>query len=90
MRATLLSKSRVYWSFGILVTCLLGWIFLSHGRHYRILLFLICLPGIYALYEHRTVGLESLRYLWVTKNKEEVIKVVNIMTELNHKDPISR
>jgi MFS family permease len=49
MRATLLAKSRVYWSGGCLITCFLGWIFLKN-RQWRVLLFIICLPGMYAWY----------------------------------------
>jgi len=55
MRATLLAKSRVYWSGGCLVTCLLGYYFLEDNS-WRKLLFMICLPGMYALYEHKVDG----------------------------------
>ena len=60
MRATLLTKSRVYWSIGSVVTCFFAWILLAQGQDssasWRTLLFLICLPSFYALYEHRTHG----------------------------------
>lgn len=49
VRATLMSKSRVYWSGGCLATSFLGWYFLQ-SNSWRTLLFLICLPGIYAMY----------------------------------------
>jgi MFS family permease len=89
MRATLLAKSRVYWSGGCLTTCLLGY-YLLEDNSWRTLLFIICLPGIYALYEHKVSGKESLRYLWVQKRVDEVVEVTNSMCQLNNKPEISR
>jgi MFS transporter, putative metabolite:H+ symporter len=88
MRATLLSKSRVYWSAGCVFTCLLGWVFLRSSS-WRSLLFAICLPGIYSLYEHVKEGKESLRYLWVQKRKDEVCDLLNLMCRLNDKPELS-
>jgi len=48
MRASLITRSRIWWSAGCLVTCLLGWLFLA-SNSWRWLLFVIWLPGIYAL-----------------------------------------
>lgn len=89
MRATLLSKSRVYWSAGILATCFLGWALLEQ-RAWRLLLFIICLPGIYAMFEHKLHGRESLRYLWVQKRTEEVHELVNLMCTMNQRPAIGR
>ena len=69
MRATLMARSRVYWSGGCLTSCILGWFFLANNS-WRWLLFSICLPGIYALGEHLLNGKESLRYLWVQGRTE--------------------
>jgi MFS family permease len=55
MRATLLSKSRVYWSAGCLFSCVLGWILLQNNS-WRVMLLAICLPGLYAWYEHIKEG----------------------------------
>ena len=48
-RSSILTKSRVYWASGCLFTFILAW-YLLYSHHWRILLFLICVPGIYALY----------------------------------------
>lgn len=84
MRATLLSKSRVYWSAGCLFSCILGWLLLQ-DQAWRLMLLAICIPGLYAWYEHWREGRESLRYLWVQKRKEEVCSVVDLMCDLNEK-----
>lgn len=89
MRATLLSKSRVYWSAGCLFSCVLGWVFLKDNS-WRSLLFVICLPGIYALVEHILDGRESLRYLWVQQRGEEVLAMVNSMCLLNQRPTVTK
>ena len=50
---------------------------------WRILLFALFLPGVYALYEHWKYGKESLRYLWVTDQREKVCDLINYMCRLN-------
>jgi hypothetical protein len=67
---------------------LLGWIFLQ-DKSWRTLLFIICLPGIYALIEHMLYGRESLRYLWVQHRYDEVCALVDTMCELNERAPVS-
>jgi len=84
MRATILVRSRFCWSIGCVITCFLGYYFLQDNS-WRKLLFVICLPGLYALYEHKTDGKESLRYLWVQKKADEVYEVTTIMCRLNNK-----
>jgi MFS family permease len=49
-RARILSLSRVYWSMGCLFACFVGWILLTHN-HWRILLFILCFPSYYAIYD---------------------------------------
>lgn len=46
-RAKLLIYARYYFSFGMISTCLIGWYLLQYNA-WRLLLFIICLPGIYA------------------------------------------
>jgi MFS family permease len=65
-RTKLLIYTRYFFSGGAILTCLLGWYMLKTNS-WRILLFLICLPGIYAYWEHRRMGRESLKYLWIHK-----------------------
>jgi putative MFS transporter len=47
-RAMLVAKSRIYWSLGCLFTFLFGW-YLLKLHYWRLLLLVICVPGIYAL-----------------------------------------
>ncbi len=62
-RARILSISRVYWSLGCLFACVAGWVLLI-GNHWRVLLFVLCFPSFYAIYDILQHGRESLRYLW--------------------------
>lgn len=64
--------TRYFFSSGALVTCGLGWYLLADNS-WRLLLFLICLPGIYAFYEHYKYGRDSLKFLWIHKREEEVL-----------------
>jgi len=88
-RSIILTKSRTYWSSGCLVTCVLAWGFLYTHR-WRSLLLVICIPGVYALWEHMRVGKESLRYLWAHKRTEEVSELLNYMAELNSREKIPK
>lgn len=65
-RVKLLIYTRYFFSGGALFTCALGWYLLSTNS-WRLLLFLICLPGIYAFFEHQKYGRESLKFLWIHK-----------------------
>jgi MFS family permease len=49
-RANILSISRVYWSLGCLFACIAGWILLLNN-HWRLLLFILCFPSFYAIYD---------------------------------------
>lgn len=55
--------SRVYWSSGCLFACVAGWVLLV-GNHWRVLLFVLCFPSFYAVYDIVNNGRESLRYVW--------------------------
>lgn len=54
-RAILVIRSRIWWSVGCLFTFIFGW-YLLKMHHWRLLLFVICLPGIYALIEIYRTG----------------------------------
>ena len=77
-RGGILTLSRIYWSAGCFAACVLGY-FLLKSDHWRVLLFLICLPSFYAIYDLVTVGRESLRYLWVRKDFEEVKSILDML-----------
>lgn len=79
VRGHVLTLSRIYWSAGTFAACVLGW-FLLQGGHWRILLFTICLPSFYAIYDIHHNGKESLRYLWVRKDIDEVISIIDMLT----------
>ena len=66
----------------------MAWLLLE--RSWRLLLFIICMPGIYALVEHKMHGRESLRYLWVQKRREEVHELVTYMCALNERPAVGK
>jgi MFS family permease len=88
-RSSILTKSRVYWASGCLATFVIAW-YLLYSHQWRLLLFLICIPGVYALYEHLANGKESLRYLWVHKKLDETTELLNYMAVLNERKPIKK
>lgn len=74
-RARVLSISRVYWSIGCLFACVCGWLLLKNN-HWRILLFVLCFPSFYALYDIVNHGRESLRYLWAKGDIKQTLQVL--------------
>lgn len=49
-RGRILTRSRVLWGAGCFFACFLGWFFLR-SNHWRLLLFILCLPSFYAIYD---------------------------------------
>ena len=86
-RGRILTMSRVLWSGGCFVACFLGWFFLR-SHHWRILLFLLCLPSFYAIYDLVYNGKESLRYLWVNKRFDEAKDIIDMLTRENGREQI--
>ncbi len=82
MRGIMLTNTRYWWSFGCIGTTILAWYFLTDSS-WRLLLFCICMPGIYSLYLHRKFGKESLRFLWNHKKKEETFQLIQFMCQMN-------
>ena len=77
-RVKLLISTRYYFSGGALLTCGLAWYLLATDS-WRVLLFIICLPGLYAYLEHRKYGRESLKFLWTNRREEEVVELIRFM-----------
>ena len=85
-----MSKSRVYWSAGCFFACVVGWVCLTNGKHWRVLLFILSLPCFVSIWDLRKNGVESLRYLWIRKDVEGVTKILDMMAEKNGKEKLSR
>jgi putative MFS transporter len=66
-RARQLIYSRIIWNLGTILTCLLSYFLLDgfeeQASSWRLLLLIVCLPGVLALYFHFVHGRESPRYL---------------------------
>ena len=84
-RGTLLSIFCLLWAVGATIASLLGWILLE-GFHWRILFFLITIPGLVALYCQLKFGKESVRYLLIKERYEESVKIINWMRDTNEKN----
>lgn len=87
-RARILSMSRVYWSMGCLFACLAGWVFLI-GNHWRILLFVLCFPSFYAIYDILNNGRESLRYVWAKGDVDTAYQILDMITTENKVQKVS-
>lgn len=92
-RAERLSFSRVIWNLGTILTCVLSY-FLLDGyergeAQWRMLLLLVCLPGVMALGLHLTYGRESPRYLLLKGKYEEAREIMKEMEMANQVEELS-
>ena len=86
-RAKCFTISRVCWAIGILSTCILSW-FLLASNHWRILLALITIPSILAIFDILKNGRESLRFVWVRKDVEQVKEILDTLTSQNGREAV--
>lgn len=80
-RAEYIVWSRIYWSGGNIFTAVLCYFFIAMAEEprWRLILFLICLPGIYSMYVHFVHGKESPRYLLLRGRTEEARAIMSAM-----------
>ena len=50
----------------------------------------LCIPNFLALYDILQNGKESLRYVWVQRDLDQTIEMVNWISEKNGREQISR
>ena len=50
----------------------------------------LCIPNFLALYDILQNGKESLRYVWVQRDLDQTIEMVNWISEKNDREQISR
>ena len=59
--------SRIFWSIGGLLTCIISWIILEDQTHgsWRLILFIISIPSFLSIWQRYKYNFESPRYLLI-------------------------
>lgn len=78
-RAKEIVNSRVYWSAGTIFTSILCYFLIAEASEprWRLILVLVCLPGVYSMYVHIVHGRESPRFLLLKGKIEEARAVMS-------------
>ena len=82
MRGSLIILSRVFWSSGMIFTCLVSYFC---EERWRVILFIISLPSVLGLYLQMKIGRESPRYLLFNNKPHEAKEILGEMSRLNGK-----
>lgn len=91
LRAQQIVYSRLYWAAGTIFTGVLCYFLIAQQSEpkWRLVLFLVCLPGIYSMYIHIIHGRESPRFLLLKGRTEEARAIMTEMETLNKVEALS-